>query len=426
MLRRNLRFMLVALAFLLVAHPARSQNAYGSPPQPIPAATPAQAQQALDILQDDRKRAQLIQTLQTIAKASPPAASTPAAPSPVPADNLGVQLLVQVSDWFGDVSGQLAVAARNLSDFPMIWRWLVQLATDPIARQTLLDTAWRLALVIVCAFLAERIIRRAIRRPLAAVDRYVPRRARQPVDLQPPPSSEAASIADAHELRRWHFTLAYAWQLVLRLPFVLTRLFLELLPVLCFAAIGNLLLATHLGREATARVVILALVNAYVLYSTILYVSAAVVSPTSSQPSLLIIRDETAAYFDVWWTRIAAVTVFGVAIANIALLLGLYQPAYVAVVRLLMLVVHLFVVIIILQCRRSIADAIRAPEGETGPFAMMRNRLADIWHILAIILNLALWAVWALQVQNGYALLLRYFFAGVAVLAIARLASLAS
>jgi small-conductance mechanosensitive channel len=212
---------------------------------------------------------------------------------------------------------------------------------------------------------------------------------------------------------------------VLRLPFVLTRLFLELLPVLCFAAIGNLLLATHLGREATARVVILALVNAYVLYSTILYVSAAVVSPASSQPSLLIIRDETAAYFDVWWTRIAAVTVFGVAIANIALLLGLYQPAYVAVVRLLMLVVHLFVVIIILQCRRSIADAIRAPEGETGPFAMMRNRLADIWHILAIILNLALWAVWALQVQNGYALLLRYFFAGVAVLAIARLASIA-
>jgi small-conductance mechanosensitive channel len=197
------------------------------------------------------------------------------------------------------------------------------------------------------------------------------------------------------------------------------------LPVLCFAAIGNLLLATHLGREATARVVILALVNAYVLYSTILYVSAAVVSPASSQPSLLVIRDETAAYFDVWWTRIAAVTVFGVAIANIALLLGLYQPAYVAVVRLLMLVVHLFVVIIILQCRRSIADAIRAPEGETGPFAMMRNRFADIWHILAIILNLALWAVWALQVQNGYALLLRYFFAGVAVLAIARLASIA-
>src|SRR5438105_1608971 len=360
MLKFMFRSMLIALVFLLVTVPARSQDAHGAPP--TAAVSPAQAQQALDILQDDHKRAQLLQTLQTIAKASPPAASTPAAPSPAPADNLGVQLLVQVSDWFGDVSGQLAAAARNLSDFPMIWRWLVQLATDPNARQTLLDTAWRLALVVVCAFVAERIIRRAIRRPLAAVDRYVPRRAHQPADPQPAPASEATSIADINELRRWRLTLAYAWQIALRLPFVLTRLALELLPVICFAAIGNLLLATDIGREATPRVVILAMVNAYVLSSAILYATAALVSPASSQPSLLIIHDEAAAYLDVWWSRIVVVTVFGVALANIALLLGLYQPAYVAVVRLLMLVVHLFVVVIILQCRRSVADAIRAPE----------------------------------------------------------------
>src|SRR6266700_78497 len=159
--RTSLRYMVVALACLLVVHPARSQDAHVSPPQPTPAATPAQAQQALDILQDDRKRAQLVETLQTIAKASHPGASTPATLSPVADDNLGVQLLVQVSNWFGDVSGQLATAARTLTDFPMIWRWLIQLATDPVARQTLFDTAWRLLLVIVCAFVAEWIIRRA-------------------------------------------------------------------------------------------------------------------------------------------------------------------------------------------------------------------------------------------------------------------------
>src|SRR5258708_25130206 len=253
----------------------------------------------------------------------------------------------------------------------MIWSWIVQLATDPIARQTLFDTAWRLALVIVCAFLAERISRRTLRRPLAAVDSYVPRRARQPADLQPPPESEAASIADAHELRRWHLTLTYAWQLALRPPFVLARLVLELLPVLCFAAIGNLLLATNIGREATPRVVILAMVNAYVLYSTILYVTAAVVSPASSQPSLLVIRDETAAYFDVWWTRIVAVTVFGVALANFALLLCLYRPPSLAVLRLSMLAAHLSAVIIILQSRRTIAAAIRSPAPETCPSAII-------------------------------------------------------
>ncbi|WP_213769332.1 mechanosensitive ion channel domain-containing protein [Bradyrhizobium sp. dw_78] len=425
MLKTSLRFILVAYVCLLAVHPASAQEVYGSPTQPDAATTPAQAQQVLDILQDDGKRAQLIQTLQTIAKASQPIATAPAAASIAPNDNLGVQLLVQVSDWFGDVSDQLAGAARTVSDFPMIWHWLVQLTTNPFARQTLIDTAWRLALVIFCAFVAEWIIRRVVRRPLAAVDRYVPYRGRQADDLQPPPADGAVSVADAQQVRRWHASLAYAWQLVLRLPFVLARLFLDLLPVICFAAIGNLLLATDLGRAATPRVVILAMVNAYVLYSTITYVTAAVISPASSQPSLFVIRDETAAYLDIWWRRIVAVTIFGVATANIALLLGLYRPAYAAAIRLVMLIAHLFLVIIILQCRRNVAELIRSPKAEHGLFAVMRNRLADVWHILAIILDLALWAVWAFRVQNGYALLLRYFFAGIAVLVIARLVSIA-
>src|SRR5258708_11865235 len=195
---------------LLVTFPARSQDARRSLPQP--AATPeqaqqTQAQQTLDILQDDHKRAQLIQTLQAIAKPSQPAASTSAGPPTVPADNLGVQLLVQVSDWFGDVTSQLAAAARNLSDFPMIWRWLVQLATDPFARQTLFDTAWRLALVIGFAFLAQRIIRRAIRPPLAAVDHHVPPRAPQLAHLPPPPPSAPASLCAPRALPRWHLTV---------------------------------------------------------------------------------------------------------------------------------------------------------------------------------------------------------------------------
>jgi small-conductance mechanosensitive channel len=431
----NLRLILAAMACLLVTFPARSQNAPGAP-SPSPAITATQAQQTLDVLQDDHKRADLIQTLQTIAKASSPqpatsqpAASQPAAPqdtaSPALADNLGAQLLAEVSDWLGEVSTQLADAARSISDFHGIWHWLVHFANDPFAQQMLFDTAWRLALVIVCAFMAEWIIRRIMRRPLAAVDRYVPARARRFSEAQPAPATGGTTGTETQEMRRWEATLAYLWGLAIRLPFALTRLFLDLLPVICFAAIGNLLLATDIGREATPRVVILAMVNAYVLYRSILAVTAALLSPVSSQPSLFVIRDETAAYLDVWWGRIVAVTVFGIAFANIALLLGLYRRAYGAVVRLVMLIVHLFVVIIIMQCRRSVGDAIRPSSREGGLFMVMRNRFADVWHIPAIILDLALWAVWALKVQNGYTLLLRYFLASVAVLVIARLASIA-
>jgi small-conductance mechanosensitive channel len=416
---------LALFVVLAAAQPMRAQD-QGAAAQPVPAVTPAQAQQALDILQDDDKRARLLQTLQTIAKATPSAAASNAPSAGALArDNLSVQLLAQVSDWFGDISSQLAMAARSVSDFPTIWRWLVQLTTDPMARRTLLDTAWKLALVIACAFAAEWLTRRGLRRPLRAVDGYVPARARPSVDVRPAIASATESPAETHELRRWHATLAHAWQLALRLPFVLARLVLELLPVICFAAVGNVLLATDIGGQTTPRVVILAIVNAYVLCRGILCITAAVVSPSSSQPSLLVIADETAAYVDVWWRRIVLLTVFGIALANIALLLGLNHSAYLAAVRLLMLLVHLFVVVVILQCRRSVADFIRSRWVARGTLAAIRDRFADIWHILAIVLDLALWVVWALQVQNGYALLLRYFLTTIALLAIARLASIA-
>ena len=416
----------LVLGLLLAPLPGRSQEAPPAAPQTAGSLTSAQAQQALEVLQDDKKRAQLIQTLQTIAKASPSdSAAAPAAPSSVPSgDNLGVQLVVQVSNWIGELSEQLAVAARAVSDFPMVGRWLVQLATDPATRYTLFDTAWKLMLVLGCALAVEWIVRRAVRAPLGAVERYMPQRARQrPGDYHAGSGDSPADGTGEQRLR--HVSLMFALQVLLRLPFVLVRLVIDLLPVTGFAATGYLLLATDLGSNTTARLVILAMVNAYVLFRVILCVISALVSPTAMQPSLFTTRDETAAYIDIWATRIVIVTVFGITLANIALLLGLYRPAYAAVVRLVVLVAHLLAIIIILQCRRSVADLIRAPASERGTIAVMRNRFANAWHVIAIVLDLGLWAVWALQVKNGYALLLQYIFATIAVLVIARLISIA-
>src|ERR1041385_8181200 len=96
----------LVLGLLLAPLPGRSQEAPPASPQTAGSLTPAQAQQAPEVLKDDKKRAQLNQTLQTIAKASPSdSAAVPAAPSSVPSgDNLGVQLVVQVSNWIGELS----------------------------------------------------------------------------------------------------------------------------------------------------------------------------------------------------------------------------------------------------------------------------------------------------------------------------------
>jgi small-conductance mechanosensitive channel len=389
--------------------------------------TPDQAKRALDTLQDDKKRAQMIDTLRAIANASPQAQAAPPAPekqSPIPltADSLGAQLLLMVSEQVGEISGEVAEIARTLTHFRAFYWWFVRTANDPYAYHQLFDIAWKLALVFGCALAAEWLVFRLTKRPVALLEARIPQTARAPAQtlaIADPPSSAADVIAEP-ELHRRRLSLARAWQSLLRLPFVLGRLVLELLPVLVFVGIATMLLGTEIGDFVTTRLVILAVVNAYALSRGLICVVRALAGPFG----LFRVRAETAAYIEIWARRILAVGVSGIAFANVALLLGLHRAGYAALLRLVMLVVHLFIVVIILQCRRPVAEAIRAPAGREGLAARVRDRVAGLWHYLAIALDLALWAVWALNIRNGYSLLLQYFIGTLAVVLIMRLATI--
>lgn len=421
----------ILLICALLAGPALAQT--GAAPNAASVAhgsdtlTPEQANRALDTLQDDTKRAQMIDTLRAIAKAAPQAQAAPSAPDPhhaipLTADSLGAQLLLTVSEQVGDISHEIAYLARSLTHFPAFYYWIVQTANDPAAYDQLLDIAWKLALVFGCALAAEWLIFRLIKRPVALLEARIPQATRAPAQtlaMADPPSS-AADVTAAGELHRRHLSLARAWQSLVRLPFVLGRLALELLPVFVFVGVATMLLGTGIGDLATTRLVILAVVNAYALSRGLICVLRALAGPFG----LFRVGAETAAYIEIWARRIVTVAVSGIAFANVALLLGLHRAGYAALLRLVMLVVHLFVVVIILQCRRPVAQAIRAPAGREGSAARARNRVAGLWHYLAIALDLALWAVWALNIHNGYTLLLQYFVGTVAVVLITRLAGI--
>ena len=427
----------ILLICALLAGPALAQNAAvpnaaASAAHGSDALTPEQANRALDTLQDDTKRAQMIDTLRAIAKAAPQtqapqAQAAPSAPAPhraipLTADSLGAQLLLTVSEQVGDVSHEIAYLARSLTHFPAFYYWIMRTANDPAAYDQLLDIAWKLALVFGCALAAEWLIFRLIKRPVALLEARIPQAAHAPAQtlkMADPPSS-AADVTAAGELHRRHLNLARAWQSLVRLPFVLGRLALELLPVFVFVGVATMLLGTGIGDLATTRLVILAVVNAYALSRGLICVVRALAGPFG----LFRVGAETAAYIEIWARRIVTVAVSGIAFANVALLLGLHRAGYAALLRLVMLVVHLFVVVIILQCRRPIAEAIRAPAGREGTAARMRNRLAGLWHYLAIVLDLALWAVWALNIHNGYTLLLQYFVGTAAVVLMTRLAGI--
>ncbi len=462
---QNIIFRSIVLAFVLLASPAVAQN--NSAPAAAPPATnaaahantltPEQAKRALDTLQDDTKRAQMIDTLRAIAGATPanagappsnanaapataatpaPAAAAPAADtaaSPLSADSLGAELLVTVSAQISDFSHQVADVARTLTHFPAFYYWIVRTANDPTTTDQLLDIAWKLALVFGCAFVAEWLLFRIVQRPVAFLESHLSRAEQLPVRVSAPardvtdPPSSAADVSAEPEMRQRRLSLARTWQSLLRLPFVIGRLVLELLPVLVFVGVATAVaaelgneLGTQLSDVQTTRSVIFAVVNAYAIARGMICIARALAGPFG----LIRVRAETGAYIEIWARRIVMVGVTGVALANVAHLLGLHRGGYLALLRLVMLVVHLFIVVIILQCRRQVAAAIRAPAGRTGVAAMARNRIAGLWHYLAIAVDIALWAVWALNIRNGYSLLLQYFVGTVAVVLVTRLATM--
>src|SRR5258708_457662 len=192
----------ILLICTLLAGPALAQtgaapNAAASAAHGSDTLTPEQANRALDTLQDDTKRAQMIDTLRAIAQAAPQAQPVPPAPEPhhaipLTADSLGAQLLLTVSEQVGDISHEIAYVARSLTHFPAFYYWIVQTANDPAAYDQLLDIAWKLVLVFGCALAAEWLIFRLIKRPVALLEARIPQMAgAQTLAMADPPSSAA-------------------------------------------------------------------------------------------------------------------------------------------------------------------------------------------------------------------------------------------
>src|SRR6202043_2335441 len=142
-------FLSTLLVVILLVRTEPPVQAREAPSASTASVSQAQAQQALEVLQDEKKRAALIETLQTIAKAAP-SASASTSPLPLEPASLGAQILVQLSDEITRLANEFAATARAVTEFPILWRWLVHELTDPAARAELLDASWRLALVVGC------------------------------------------------------------------------------------------------------------------------------------------------------------------------------------------------------------------------------------------------------------------------------------
>ncbi|MCS6932244.1 MAG: mechanosensitive ion channel, partial [Acetobacteraceae bacterium] len=341
------------------------------------------------------------------ASARPPAVPPPAQPSaqaPAPdapllaPDTLGGQILTRLSHHLRALTQQVSASAQAVADLPSLVAFVAALAEDPLTQRRVLDAAWKLGLVFGAGLVAEWLAHRALGRPRERLD-----------SLSPP--------------------AATGLQRLRRIPPVLGRFGLDMLPIAAFAVVSYGLIGA-VEPLPTTELVLLTVNNAYIAARVAMAVSRMLLSPASEHLRLLPIADETAAYITVWLRRMLALGIGGYALAEAGLLLGLTWGAYDAIMRLTLLGVSLFAIIIILQNRAAVAERLRAPDMPEGAapdraqrlIRALRNRLSEIWHLVAIAYLIALWAVWALEIADGFARLLRATVLSLVVVAVVKLA----
>jgi moderate conductance mechanosensitive channel len=429
-----------------------------SPAQHDAGATPIsgdQARAALDVLNDPAKRAAFAATLSAIANApaapgmvapTPSAAAPPAAAAPgggkppatetsvkglklpLAPDSLGAQILVSASDVVSHLGTEAKETLDTAQSLPLLYGWVLVMATNPAARAQLIDVGWRLAVALACAVGVQYGVNRSMRRPIRSLQAIAPDQRQtepEPLPNPPPPAEPDDEIGGAEagdfEPPEVPQPRPSTWVLLRRVPLVLARLVLELVPVLGIAVVGHLVAASPIGGGTTSRLVILAVIDSYAVCAAVLCIARMLLSPRDHLLRLFHLRDTAAAYLMRWIRRLAFIAVFGYALGEVGLLLGLSDVAHDLLEKTVGFVLYLGLAIIVVQKRRAVRRVLRAREGQTGLTAATRNRLGAIWHWIALSVLVAMWLVWAVEVPHGYTLMLHYFVVTALVLIGARL-----
>ncbi|WP_107309846.1 mechanosensitive ion channel domain-containing protein [Burkholderia metallica] len=446
----------VLLGWLLAAVVSAAQAAAPAPAAApaasgaAPALTPQQAQQALNVLQNPRERAQVETTLRAIAAVgalstpavaasdSAAASSAPAAAAPaaLTSNGLASMLVRQGSRWTIEIGGALKESLHSLLDIGSVGSWWREKLVRADERADLAQALWIIIAVLVPALVVEWLAKRLLRRALATVaarragashvtapdsvapERVVPDSVTPDDDAPPdtPDAAPAASQARGHARR--HTTLLH------RMPRALVSLALRAVPLLVFVGVASLTMSMIADTDTPIESALEALIDIYVICRLVTIVSRLFFQPDARQLRLLHISDAWAGFAQRSIARIAIVVGACTAVVEIAANFGLTDAGHVALLKAVALVAHLMVSALILQCRRPVAARIRAAGDDRPSVAMIANALADAWAPVAVFIVMALWFVWALDVHNGYRVLITLGGRSIAVMIFMRIVSI--
>jgi small-conductance mechanosensitive channel len=429
--------------------------------------TPEQAREALSVLDDPKRRAQVADTLQAIAAAgalsAPPAAAAAPAPASAPgaaalvpaafqSNGLASQMAREGAQWAMQLGKSLRGSVAALLDITSVRAWWNWQLTNPHARSLLVNVIWSLLAALAPALALEWLARRLLRRAYLALAARRERdrlselddddaQADLPFDTAPQgagarraapplPVLEAQAVAAGTSTRqeqleaRGKRNAAHHWTLLQRLPRALVITLLRLVPLAVFVGAASALMSilTDIGTPQDRAVD--SLIDVYALCRVVAIIGSFFLQPTAARLRLLRMSDEWAAFVQGWIVRIVSVVGAGVALAEVAQALGLNDAAHLALLKVVALAGHVMISILILQCAKPVGEWIRQRFAGRESLEMFSRAFADAWAWFTAAIVMALWAIWAFDVQNGYHVLMHIGGWTLAVLVGARLVSI--
>ncbi len=275
------------------------------------------------------------------------------------------------------MSDAVMVLTGNIHEIPDAITWVRDELTDPSSRKLWQGVLVNLTMVLGLGYLAFHLLGWAVRRPRRAVTE-------KPTD-----------------------------QFLLRALRLLGVFALDLLPIIAFAVSGYLALGL-IGPPKKITLVAITWINAFAIAHGMVALLHLILAPAAPGLRCAGLADETVGYLLTWGKRLGFTAIYGFFALQAALLLGLPPLSYEVLLRLLGALVTILLMIMILQNRDGLTRHLRqrpageeAEEGRGQTVRGLRNRLAQTWHLLALLYVALLYGVWALQIEDGFLFLLR-------------------
>jgi moderate conductance mechanosensitive channel len=367
---RSCAFLLLTLT-LLWAGPVAAAS-----PAPAPAATnaaapnaaalpdKAQIDQAIRLLEDDQARDRLVKQLKALNKA------VDAVDGEEERVTVGARMLAEIRARYAAAQKLWETAAGVTASWPTIVAWIDKQAANKASHERWVNFFIALAEVLIAGYAARAVVWWALGRP------------RRWLENRTPPTALA------------------------KLPYLTGRTLLNALPAVALAVAGYGVLALTDPAEKV-RVAALPIINAGVAIQLTLLAGAFFLSPTASGLRLLNISDAAAVRAMRHLKHMAAVGFYGWFLTESAFVLGLPKAAYELILKIVGGAVTLMILHRLFTWRRAVARLIRgdhdAATGEAaGRLGAARRRLAEVWHLIAVIYVVIACAVWLLEIKGGF------------------------